>query len=244
MKALILAAGQGKRLLPYTAETPKAFLQVNGKPILYHIIDRLISNKIKDIVVVVGFRKDRMISNLLRDYPDVNFEFVVNERFSTTNTLYSMWLARDFINDEFLYMHGDILFNCNLIKKLLNPQYKNAALVSEFKENMHAYGENGIITRISKQTPIIGKAIGIYKFSKEARDMLFAEADNIIRSGAVNVFQSEAVNPTIKTHKMHCVLAPYTSWAEIDDYEELLAAQEKMKQIEKDEQTETNEVYH
>jgi len=60
MKAVILAAGIGYRLLPYTKNIPKALIKINNKPILGYILDALIKNNINDIIIVVGYKKEKI----------------------------------------------------------------------------------------------------------------------------------------------------------------------------------------
>ncbi len=239
MKALLLTAGKGIRLKGYTENTPKSILEVGGKSILLHLIDRILFNGIKDFVVIVGFQKEKIIS-LLRDrYPEINFTFIENPIYERTNTLYSMYLAKEELKKEdFIYFHGDVLINKYVLKKLLSSQYKNAAIVDTQKESMQAFGFDDIVTRISKKKDALGKALGIYKFSKEASERLFEEAEKIVSSGEINTFQSEAINPTIIHHKMNLVSTEGFAWFEIDEEEDLLEAEKILNQILKEESRE------
>ena len=129
MKALILVAGRGTRISKHTENTPKTLLKVGGKPILQHIVDRVLANNVKDFVIIIGYQKEKIIEFLKTTYPEVNFKFIENEVYLKTNTLYSMWLAKDeLMNHDFIYLHGDLIFNKNIIKNLLNPKYKNGAI--------------------------------------------------------------------------------------------------------------------
>lgn len=238
MKALLLLAGRGTRLNHYTQENHKSLLNLNGMPLILHIMDRIIENGIKDFIIVVGFQKESIIKLLTEKYPQINLKFIENPIYENTNTLYSMYLAKDEITEEFVYFHGDILFNKNILKKLLKPCYENGAIVESNKESMQAFGFDSIVTRISKKKDALGKALGIYKFSKEATERLFQEAEKIILSGELNTFQSEAINPTIINHKMHRVGTDNLGWIEIDDEEDLLDAEKVLNQILKEESKE------
>lgn len=235
MKALLLLAGCGSRLCDYTINTPKTLLKVSGKPILQHIIDRILANNIKDFVVVVGFKKEQIIEFLKSTYPDISFKFIHNEIYEKTNTLYSMWLARDELKDGFLYFHGDIIFNKNILKDLLDIKYKNGAVVELHKESMEVFGFDGIITKISKKKDAIGKALGIYKFSKEVVEKLFDESEKVIKAGNNNAFQSEGINPTIVHHRMDVISTSGMSWIEIDEEDDILEAEGILNKILKEE---------
>jgi len=239
MKALLLVAGRGTRLGIYTENSPKSLLEVGGKPILCQIIDRIIDNGINDFVVVVGFQKEKIINFLLNKYPNIKFKFIENSVYEKTNTLYSMYLAKDELEKEdFIYFHADVLFNKNILRNLLDAKHNNGAIVETHKESMQAFGFDNIITRISKKKDSIGKALGIYKFSKEASEKLFLEARKVIDSGDLNSFQSEAINPTILNHRMDVVSTDNMSWFEIDDESDLIEAERIYNQIIKEESRE------
>jgi choline kinase len=239
MKALLLTAGKGTRLKGYTENTPKSLLEVNNKPVLFHIMDRILANGITDFIVIVGFQKEKIIGLLKEKYPNINFKFIENSIFEKTNTLYSLYLAKDELkNEDFVYFHGDVLFNKNILKKLLDPKHKNAAIVEAHKESMQAFGFDDIITRISKKKDALGKALGIYKFSKGASEKLFEEAEKVILSGDLNAFQSEAINPTIITHKMNLVSTGNLGWFEVDEEDDLIEAERVLNQILKEESRE------
>ncbi len=238
MKALLLVAGRGSRLGSYTENSPKTLLEICGKPILCHIIDRIIANGITNIIVIVGFQKEKIIDLLKTEYPSINFKFIENNIYERTNTLYSMFLAKDELKEDFVYFHGDVIFNENIIKNLLNPRCKNGAVVEAQKESMQAFGFEGIVTRISKKKDAIGKALGIYKFSKEAAERLFEEAEKVILLGDFNAFQSEAINQTIIHHKMDLVSTNGLSWFEVDEEEDLIEAERILNKILKEESQE------
>lgn len=242
MKALLLVAGRGTRLGKYTENSPKTLLKIGDKPILFHIIDRLIINGIKDMVVVVGFQKEKIIDALRNGYPNINFLFVENNIYEKSNTLYSMFLAKKYLDDEFIYVHGDLIFNKDIIKNLLDKKYENAAVVEAHKESMQVFGFDNIITRISKKKDALGKALGIYKFGKAAAERLFEEAEKVILSGEINSFQSDAINPTIVHHRMDLVSTNNLSWFEIDEAEDLFEAERIMNKIIQEEKNDKSNV--
>jgi len=236
MKALLLVAGRGTRMGLYTENSPKSLLEIGGKPILFHIVDRIIFNGVKDLIVVVGFQKEKIIDVLKKEYPHINIKFIENPIFERTNTLYSMFLARDELKrEDFVYFHADVLFNKNILKKLLDAKHRNGAIVEVHRESMEAFGFDGILTRISKKKDALGKALGIYKFSADTGERLFDEAKKVIESGDFNAFQSEAINPTIIHHRMDIISTDSLSWFEVDDESDLIEAERVLNQILKEE---------
>ena len=90
MKAVILAAGIGNRMMPLTRNTHKTLINVAGVSIIDRIINSLKKNDITDVVVVTGYLKNQLINHLQKNHNDINFEFVNNPRFNETNNIFSL----------------------------------------------------------------------------------------------------------------------------------------------------------
>ena len=94
MKAIILAAGASRRLLPLTAVTPKCLIDINGKSLLDHQLSILKSFEINDLVIVVGYKKEFIVEAIKSHWTDMNVTFIENTDYDNTNTLHSLWLAK------------------------------------------------------------------------------------------------------------------------------------------------------
>ncbi len=118
MKAVIPVAGVGTRLRPHTYTQPKVLLNVAGKPILGHILDMLVENSIKNISLIVGYLGEKIKSYAQVNYPDVNFNFIIQEE--PLGLGHAIYTARDdFENeDEVLIILGDTIFDFDLSKFL------------------------------------------------------------------------------------------------------------------------------
>lgn len=120
MKAVILAAGKGKRLRPITATRPKPLIPIAGKPILEHSILGLIDSGIDQLLLIVGY-KEEMIKDYFgksRDKFNIDINYVTQEVY--LGTAHAASYAREFVkNDEFLFMYGDILVDSNLFNQLI-----------------------------------------------------------------------------------------------------------------------------
>lgn len=110
MRAIIIAAGRGKRMEKLSADAPKCLLEVNGRSILRHQIDTLRSCGIDDIVVIKGYKKD------LIDYPDVRYR--VNDQYLDNNILHSLFFAEQDIEGDVLVTYGDILYKPEAVRKI------------------------------------------------------------------------------------------------------------------------------
>lgn len=124
--AVIMAGGKGVRLKPYTNDTPKPMLELNGKPIIAHNIDRLLSFGIKNIYISVNHLKEQIIDYIKDNYKDTNIRFIKEDE--PLGTIGSVKLVENFENDDILVMNADILTNIDFYDFFVN--YKN------FKDDM------------------------------------------------------------------------------------------------------------
>jgi choline kinase len=140
VKAIVLSAGQGRRLLPLTEDTPKCLLPVFGKPVIAWQIDALLQAGIEDVTVVVGFqvgKVEALLAERYADYPQVKTRF--NPFFEVADNLASCWIARDEMTDNFLLLNGDTLFDAGLLSRVLEAERAPITLCVDFKE---AYDED------------------------------------------------------------------------------------------------------
>ena len=129
MVALILAAGAGTRLMPLTQKTPKCLIDVAGKVLLDREIDILLERGLNDIVIATGFGHDKVRQHAERTWPQGNVQLAFNDKYASTNYIYSMWLAGKIINDDVILLHGDLVFDPVLLDKLLDSTRDNGVLV-------------------------------------------------------------------------------------------------------------------
>ncbi len=117
MRGVILAAGDGGRLRPLTSYTPKAILEIGGRPIISYTLEALASAGILDICVVVGYLGEDVKRFLKKDYPLLTF--VTNEDYQMGNAL-SLYAARFFVSDApFVLCMGDHLIDSEIVRRLL-----------------------------------------------------------------------------------------------------------------------------
>jgi choline kinase len=116
MKAIIIAAGMGKRLIPYTKKRPKCMLEICGKPLIKHQADILTSLGIKEIHVVKGYKQEAF------DVFESDFNYYVNENYENNNILESLFYAEPEINGDVIILYSDIIFNEEVVEKLLESK--------------------------------------------------------------------------------------------------------------------------
>ena len=108
MKAVILAAGMGTRLRPLTMSFPKCLVPVNSKPILEHQLEALLTAGVRDVILVVGYLSELVSGNYGIRYGDMNIHYVQNHMYDRTNNIYSLWLARQHLDNQVLLLEGDL----------------------------------------------------------------------------------------------------------------------------------------
>ena len=108
MQAIILAAGIGKRLRPYTDRTPKCLVPVNGIPIIVNSLDRLAEQKVSRVVIVIGYLGNLVVDRIGHEWKGMKIEYVQNDLYATTNNIYSLWLARRFLNKNTVLLECDV----------------------------------------------------------------------------------------------------------------------------------------
>jgi NDP-sugar pyrophosphorylase family protein len=117
--ALLLAAGIGSRLSPFTDTAPKCLLPVNEIPILERLVHSLQMHRFKRLVVVVGHQADHVRQFLGNRAGGMDICYITSHLYKTTNNIYSLWLARHVINEPFLLIESDLVFDPALLSDML-----------------------------------------------------------------------------------------------------------------------------
>lgn len=112
-RAIIIAAGIGKRMQPVTLDTPKPLVKVNGVRIIDTVIQGLHANGIMEIHIVVGYLKEQFKS-LENEYPGIHL--INNPYFDTCNNISSLYVARDYIADTFILDGDQIIYNHGILE--------------------------------------------------------------------------------------------------------------------------------
>lgn len=178
----MLAAGMGKRLGKYTDNNTKCMLEVAGKKLIDRAIEAIKFAGIKKFVIVVGYEGHNLINYLNEKYKndkDIEFEYINNTIYDKTNNIYSLYLAKDsFMKDDTILLESDLIFDKEIIKKIVENKNPNVATVAKYASWMDGtvvnVGEDNIITQFIEKkdfdySKIDGyyKTVNIYKFSKE-----------------------------------------------------------------------------
>lgn len=130
MKAIIFNSGLGHRMGDETKTHHKSMTQLKDGETIFHRQLRLLSEEgVRDFIITTGPFEEQLKAEA-EDFPELNFTFVRNDIYDKTNYIYSMYLARDYINDDMLFLHGDLVFDRKLAHDMIRCQEKSAATVN------------------------------------------------------------------------------------------------------------------
>ncbi len=226
--AVIMAAGRGTRLWPYTEEIPKCFVEVGGQTLIERSIEILQKNGIDQIIVGCG-HKDEQFHRIKNVY---GLTLYKNDDFATTDSLYTMVLAEPLVTSSFLLLESDLLYSPEAIKILLEAEEKNVVLASGFTfSNDEVYVEadaNGQLVNMTKDAAAregaFGELVGICKISHA----LLADLARLVKSDPAWQKQKyeEGLVKMAEKHAIRVALAKDLVWCEIDDDEHLKRAKE------------------
>jgi len=133
MKAVILSAGQGKRLLPLTADNPKCLLNIEGQSIIEWQFGELAKCGIDRVAVVAGYHADRVEQLLARRYDPHRVSVLYNPTYSWADNLFSCWVAREEMGENFVLLNGDTLFESAVLRRLMNAPVQPVTVVTHKK---------------------------------------------------------------------------------------------------------------
>ena len=183
MKAVILSAGQGKRLLPMTADRPKCILPVRGQTMIEWQIDELAKCGIDQVNVVLGYGADKVEQTLGRRYGQGKVKTIYNAAYAVSDNLVSCWAAHDEMSSDFILLNGDTLFEAAVLKRLLETGSHPVTVVVSHKDqydddDMKVELDGRRLVRIAKDLlpdKVDGESIGMILF-RERGPMIFRDA--------------------------------------------------------------------
>ena len=235
MKAIIIAAGMGTRLRPHTNHKPKCMVEIQGKPILHHQIDALKANGIDDIVVIGGYKRNRIQAPGIRMVP--------NAEYATNNILMSLFSAGPELVGDVVVSYGDIVYSASVVQALMNSFFQSA-LVVDFEWSTIYEGrtdhpieqaelceirENGHIVRVGKHVGpenACGEFIGLSRLNGSMVARLWARYHDVLSRGDDRPYMNaptfrkayftDIINDAIQDQEHFGVVPIEGGWREID----------------------------
>lgn len=243
MKAVILVAGVGNRLKPFTKATPKCLIEVQGTPILSNALDVLKGSGVDEVLLVVGHLREKIRHTVGMQWGPLRIRYVENTIYDRTNTSYSLWLALHHLDlpESLLILEGDVFFQADLLAKLIADQGENVTVLEPYHPTL-----DGTFVEIDETFSVVDwwhksqmsdafiiedkyKTVNLHKFSRSfvKEVMLPVLEDEVRQSGGKSPL--EYVMKKIVTDRLVPIKGLMTNglkWAEIDDVEDLKRAEQ------------------
>lgn len=234
MQAIMLAAGKGSRLGKYTKNNTKCMLEVHGKTLLERAIDALLLAGIKDFIIVLGYKGENVKKYIREKGLDkkINIIYVDNDVYDTTNNIYSLYLAKDYlIKDDTILLESDLIYDVSIVKKLVDSKYDSAVVIAKYEEWMDGtvvtLNDEGFINSFIerknfeyKNADNYYKTVNIYKFSKEFSERFYLPfLESYIKAYGNNDYYELVLKVIsgLKEVKLHGFKLTGEDWYEIDD---------------------------
>ena len=225
--AIILSAGQGKRLLPLTETRPKCMLAVAGKPILEWQVQALLAAGIDRLSIITGFNSG-LIEEHINDRFGANLDrinIVFNPFYSVSDNLASCWMARHAMDGNFLLLNGDTLFEPALLDTVLNSPAAPVTLTVDYKDrydndDMRVELEDSMVRAVSKTLPdehTMAESIGLLYFRGTGPALFRDHLDRQVRQGSgLRLWFLSVVDALAKQSQVRACGINGLRWCEID----------------------------
>ncbi len=235
MKAVILSAGQGRRLLPLTADTPKCALRIQGLSLLEWQLGELRRCGVEQATVIVGFGADRVEQIINGRYPPHQVRTLYNPFFSTSDNLVSCWMARGEMTEEFILLNGDTLFEAPLLRRVLSAPTKPVTLATDHKptydaDDMKVALDGHRLVKVGKDLPaeeVHGESIGMLLFRGEGPALFSAALERAIRRPqALKLWYLSIIHEMAQTGLVWTTSIEGHQWTEVDCAADLRQAEQ------------------
>lgn len=228
MKAIILSAGQGRRLLPLTENLPKCALDVGGRAVLEWQLHEIARCAVDEVVVVTGFSAEA-VDEIVAGPHDVPVRTLYNPFFVHCDNLGTCWVARHEMTGPFLIINGDTLFESAVLARLLEARDGDHEIVLA-TDSKGTYDDDdmkvihdakGRLERVGKQldlTRVTGESIGMMRFDARGAEAFVAKLEYLMRYGpGVKQWYLSAIDELAQEGRVSVRGIDGLSWCEIDD---------------------------
>jgi choline kinase len=234
MKAVILAAGVGKRLNAATGNRPKCLIEIGGRSLLFRYLDALLDAGVKTVVLVVGYRQELIRAAVGEAYRGLAIRYVVNEQYQR-GSLLSLWLARAAFDDDLLIMDADVLCPASFMARLINSPHPNALLIDETvrqdAEERMAVIRNGRVAALTKTLPpqppdLLGEGVGFLKVTRRDSESLVAAMEPFVKKGDLDMEYEDTWEAFFLAVPVGYEKVGGQPWIEIDFPEDIARAEQ------------------
>lgn len=235
MKAIILAAGVGKRLWPITQHRPKCLIELAGRSLLARYFDALAGAGIREVVLVVGYKQEMIRTTVGTGLSGLRATFLVNEQFQR-GSITSLWQARTELDTDVLVMDADVLFHHDILRRLVNSAFPTALLMDETvkqqTEECMVVVEGGRVIALTKKLPLhydlAGEGVGFLKVAARDTAELVRSLRTYVDRGALDMEYEDALLEFFGQTRVGFERIGGLPWVEIDFPEDVQRAEREI----------------
>lgn len=242
MKAVIFNSGIGQRMGESTQFKHKSMVELKNGETIYERQIRILSEcGINEFIITTGAFKEQLVNAAMKyDFKDLKFTFIENSIYNQTNYIYSMYLAKDHLNDDCLILHGDLVFNKRYIIKMLKSSQKDLGSVNkkiqlpqkDFKAQIK--GDNILKISIEIFDNDCYAFQPLYKLSKITLKKWLDEVEKFIVEKNVTVYAEEALNKILNNLQIKSFSYEDDFVDEIDTLEDFQKVSEGIRKFDSD----------
>ncbi len=229
MRVLILNSGLGSRLGSFTIGSHKSLLDIGNKQTIYGRQLSFLSELGygKEIVVTTGHNAESIIAYTKREFPELKIKFIYNPEYSTTNYIYSIYLAREFlVKDDLLLLHGDLVFDLEVLRRLIESNVSCVAVSSttplsekDFKAGINKFYRVETISVDNYRNAI--SAQPLYKLRNADWLIWLEKIIEFCENGIKNCYAEKALNMVTNRLLLYPVDYKNLLCSEVDDLDDL-----------------------
>lgn len=227
MKVLLMAAGKGTRVSHYIEGKPKCTVDIGGVSLIEYTIQELLKRNVQKIGMVLGYHSEEIIE-ILKKY---EIQYFYNYFYDVTNSIASVWFARDFIDDDMILMNADVYMDGDLIDEVFLEK-KSPVLFSDSRRKEQAdyklYYEDGQLIKFGKELEgedVSGEYVGIAKINKEFVSCFTDKLDELIKNGKYHMWWEDVLYSYVGKKDIYISDVKGMFWEEVDyinEYESIL----------------------
>ena len=238
MKAIILSAGQGRRLMPLTESVPKCCLMLDGKTLLGHQIESLAANGVDEVVVVTGFAH-QVVEDVVSKISGISVRTLYNPFYAVSDNLGTSWIARHEMKTPFLLVNGDTLFEPSTLGQLLSSERTYPITLAVDSKNLYDDDDMKIsadgsrLKRVGKKLEmdiVNGESIGMMIFNHAGADAFVQKVENMMTSpdGLARWYLS-AIDQLAMEGMVGINSIQGQDWCEVDDLADFAHAEKTVR---------------
>ena len=237
MKALILNSGLGKRMGTLTSEHPKCMTEIGPfETILFRQLRQIAVAGIEEVVITTGYYDEVLVSYCNSLGLPLRFTFVKNPLFDKTNYIYSIYCAREYLDDDILLMHGDLVFENEVFDRVVSSP--NSCMVTSStlplpEKDFKAVVRNGKVLKVGVEFfDDAMEAQALYHLKKADWKVWLDKITEFCENGKTNVYAENALNELDGAVNIEALDVKDLLCSEIDNPEDLAVVSAKLKEIE------------